>query len=427
MYGIEKLVSKLSETLGVLGGLSEVPFNEDLPLDVEVLEKLNNIVQQIELIRDDFLDQFSKNYEWASGGYTSSAQAISTITHGSFGSAKNSLNRIEFVESNENVRTYLNEGKITLDHVDVLSRYFQKDYYKEHIRQDTDRLLECAEVLTATRFSLLMNHWKYNIVDTNGTEQDRIDRYESRFITLFQRSNGDWDIEGVLDPVSGELLSKALEDITSKIFRNIDLDADSTGGSSTSVSFSKVSANVDAIGYLSRGYISSETSAESNDIKSYNFAPVFTADVVIDLDDIGVSSAKDNFFDQWMNNVSPISRAHDKKYVEQLLCDANVSFPLKNEDQVIDLGRSVRVAPRRYKRVLALQSDSCAVDGCSIPARWCDAHHIQHWVDGGKTKIENLALLCQRHHTMVHIDSSFEQKVSEQRFKKKVPELINTT
>ena len=36
------------------------------------------------------------------------------------------------------------------------------------------------------------------------------------------------------------------------------------------------------------------------------------------------------------------------------------------------------------------------------PPRWCDAHHVWHWCDGGPTDLSNLALLCPRHHTIVH-------------------------
>jgi hypothetical protein len=33
---------------------------------------------------------------------------------------------------------------------------------------------------------------------------------------------------------------------------------------------------------------------------------------------------------------------------------------------------------------------------------WCDAHHVDHWADGGETKLENLVLLCRRHHRLTH-------------------------
>lgn len=31
-----------------------------------------------------------------------------------------------------------------------------------------------------------------------------------------------------------------------------------------------------------------------------------------------------------------------------------------------------------------------------------DAHHIVHWARGGETKLDNLVLLCSRHHRLVH-------------------------
>ncbi|WP_460433351.1 HNH endonuclease [Angustibacter speluncae] len=32
----------------------------------------------------------------------------------------------------------------------------------------------------------------------------------------------------------------------------------------------------------------------------------------------------------------------------------------------------------------------------------CEAHHVIWWSRGGPTTIENLALLCSRHHTKIH-------------------------
>ncbi len=43
----------------------------------------------------------------------------------------------------------------------------------------------------------------------------------------------------------------------------------------------------------------------------------------------------------------------------------------------------------------------CAFPSCTH-TRFLDAHHIEHWVDGGATELDNLVLLCRRHHTFVH-------------------------
>jgi hypothetical protein len=32
----------------------------------------------------------------------------------------------------------------------------------------------------------------------------------------------------------------------------------------------------------------------------------------------------------------------------------------------------------------------------------CHAHHLRHWVDGGTTELDNLALLCAHHHRVIH-------------------------
>jgi hypothetical protein len=44
----------------------------------------------------------------------------------------------------------------------------------------------------------------------------------------------------------------------------------------------------------------------------------------------------------------------------------------------------------------------CQHTGCDRPHRWCDAHHVQHWADGGPTALPNLKLLCRYHHTLAH-------------------------
>jgi hypothetical protein len=40
--------------------------------------------------------------------------------------------------------------------------------------------------------------------------------------------------------------------------------------------------------------------------------------------------------------------------------------------------------------------------GCDRPPPWTDAHHLVHWLDNGPSKLDNLVLLCPRHHTFLH-------------------------
>ena len=55
-------------------------------------------------------------------------------------------------------------------------------------------------------------------------------------------------------------------------------------------------------------------------------------------------------------------------------------------------------------KALWLRDRHCTFPGCTTPAQWCDAHHLIHWADSGETTLGNAALLCARHHTIVHRD-----------------------
>ncbi len=55
-------------------------------------------------------------------------------------------------------------------------------------------------------------------------------------------------------------------------------------------------------------------------------------------------------------------------------------------------------------KALWLRDKHCTFPGCEAPAHWTDAHHLTHWLDGGPTNLNNAALLCGRHHTIVHRD-----------------------
>ena len=44
----------------------------------------------------------------------------------------------------------------------------------------------------------------------------------------------------------------------------------------------------------------------------------------------------------------------------------------------------------------------CAFPGCRRPPIACDAHHIEHWANGGPTALRNMVLLCRAHHTVLH-------------------------
>ena len=87
----------------------------------------------------------------------------------------------------------------------------------------------------------------------------------------------------------------------------------------------------------------------------------------------------------------------------RLACDAAVVRLLTDPAGLpLDVGQEQRTATAAIRRALELRDGHCVFTGCTIPAAWCDVHHVIHWAHGGPTSCENGALLCERHHTAVH-------------------------
>lgn len=101
----------------------------------------------------------------------------------------------------------------------------------------------------------------------------------------------------------------------------------------------------------------------------------------------------------------------EDRVVEWLACSGRVRTVIERRDrkgrrQVLDVGRSQRLATRRQYRALIMRDGTCcAYPGCAN-TRWLDAHHIVHWLHGGRTDLANLMLLCTRHHRSHH-DGAF--------------------
>ena len=87
----------------------------------------------------------------------------------------------------------------------------------------------------------------------------------------------------------------------------------------------------------------------------------------------------------------------------RIACDSQVSRIVFGPDSVPkDLGRKQRVVSPAQRRALDARDGSCVFAGCEAPNWWCEAHHVLEWMFDGPTDLDNLGLLCERHHTKVH-------------------------
>jgi 5-methylcytosine-specific restriction endonuclease McrA len=86
---------------------------------------------------------------------------------------------------------------------------------------------------------------------------------------------------------------------------------------------------------------------------------------------------------------------------ERLGCDASLVEMVERDGVPLSVGRRTRTIPPAMRRALQARDRRCRFPGCEN-RRFLHAHHIQHWARGGETKLDNLALLCSRHHRFVH-------------------------
>ncbi|WP_083266506.1 HNH endonuclease signature motif containing protein [Arthrobacter sp. U41] len=89
--------------------------------------------------------------------------------------------------------------------------------------------------------------------------------------------------------------------------------------------------------------------------------------------------------------------------VRKIACDADIiPILLGSEGRILDIGRASRVFPPHIRKALTARDLGCAFPGCTIPAPWCEAHHIDYWSRGGTTGTEKGVLLCSHHHHVIH-------------------------
>jgi hypothetical protein len=87
--------------------------------------------------------------------------------------------------------------------------------------------------------------------------------------------------------------------------------------------------------------------------------------------------------------------------VRRLACDASLVTLVERAGKPLGVGRKTRSIPPMLGRALRARDGCCRFPGCPN-TRFLHAHHVRHWSNGGPTDLENLMLLCRRHHRLVH-------------------------
>jgi len=252
------------------------------------------------------------------------------------------------------------QGEIGLAHVTVMARTAEtlKDRFDER------PLIEFARENSPGKFHFFCRHARH-AADADGYAAEEADQVHERRLSLSTWIDGSMVLSGVLDAFGGAALRAALEPLA---HRSGDHDRRE-----------REQRLADALVELASGGPQRASLQVTTSVETLlGLAGAAAADMEFSL---------------------PISA----KIVERLACDCNVTRVLLGSDSsVIDVGRAKRVVSGPARRALNARDGSCRWPGCDRPASWSAAHHVVHWVHGGTTDLDNLILLCHRHHWMVH-------------------------
>ena len=270
-------------------------------------------------------------------------------------------------------------GAVTAEHVAVIAPVVKEDRRTAALAQgidlgEVDRTLTAVAAERAIQQLTRVVHHYLSRLDPDGPEPDPTDE---RSLTLSKYADGTVVVRGQLDAIGGEKLQAALEAIT---------QADRPKGDRRT----RAQQLADAMVQLADNQLASGDLPFLRTVKPNVVVTIPAAD--LRNPGVGLGSATTGFG-------SLVSAAKARA----LACDGSITpVTIDEHGMPLNVGRTKRVVPPHLRKAVELRDQACVFAGCAAPKYWCDVHHLQHWIFGGETSLENSALLCERHHTKVH-------------------------
>ncbi len=92
----------------------------------------------------------------------------------------------------------------------------------------------------------------------------------------------------------------------------------------------------------------------------------------------------------------------DAETVRRIACDATLVVALDDDvGHTMYEGRAKRFPSDAQRREVTRRDRQCRFPGCANTT-FTNVHHVVAWKPGGRTDLDNLALLCEHHHHLVH-------------------------
>ncbi|MFN8026113.1 MAG: DUF222 domain-containing protein [Acidimicrobiia bacterium] len=312
---------------------------------------------------------------WGDDGYASASSWLTANARQARGAAGRLLRSARHVQRFTSTGDALAAGTVTADKVEVLAEAAR--HREEFYERDEEVLLDAASRLDVRDLTTAVRTWRM-LADDDAAADDTYDAHERVHLHVSPTLLGG-ELSGFLDPEGTTLLADAL-DLLEPPDPALGPDAPRTLSQRRGEGLVK----------LARFYLNTRSGGGAGGHAVPTVSVVFTPD-----------------HDPWLleDHRCEIEGFGAVCFdtVSRLVCDARTAWLTVNgEREVLDMGRESRTVTPGQRRAVVVRDRHCRYPGCRAPASWCDTHHLVPWEHGGPTDLDNLVLLCRRHHVVVH-------------------------
>jgi hypothetical protein len=247
--------------------------------------------------------------------------------------------------------------------------------------QNELHLLEMALVATGAQLERLCRGYGHALSDANAAPP------AERSVRRRDLPGGMVKLEIVLLPDEADLVLRALDKARepSESQKSLETTSDSIDSASSEAAKSRYPSRVDGMLSISHAFLANP--------KGHGGAgPNFQVMVHVGQDPL----AADGVFAATLEDGTHISA----EAFRRVSCDSGMGT-VSDTGQGMTVGRRTRSIPSAMRRALMVRDHGCRFPGCTHN-HFLHGHHIQHWLHGGDTSVDNLVMLCSHHHHLVH-------------------------
>jgi hypothetical protein len=365
-------VSALRSALDELGA-EDLRYSSDEGLEADFTE-LERAAGAVEAQLARRAAEIDRRGSFRRDGYLSISSWLAHRFRMAFSAATQLVRLARAFEHMPWTREALAEGDISRSAAAVLVAAREAD--PDEFSRMEEGFVETARTLPIHDLKRTVAHWR-QAVDHRRAEEHAERVFQLRRLHVSPTLEGLVRVDGDLDPETGQVLITALRSV---------LDAEERQPWTDHRTFPQRKA--DALGEICRRWLDSTDRPQVSGERPH-------VTITVDLEALEGRSG----FRCELGDAGTITPEIARRWA----CDASIARVItRGRSEPLEAGRRTSVVPASLRRAVVVRDGGCRFPGCDRPQGWCDAHHVQHWADGGPTSLSNLVLLCRPHHRLIH-------------------------